>query len=198
MNRYIRHSSYMTAEDYTQGYQRRFDVIVHFFLSRGVPYDEAIECVQAAWAKGWERKEQLRDSNCVTPWIISIARNLRNASLKGHLRELAAFEELSRSEEHRHIDLDAQQILGKCDPQYRAILEAHYFEGLTVHEIAAAENISKAAVHARLTRARRNAKQNSLRIRVTTYLANQRVMTEGVGSQPDAAERFHSRAQQYT
>ena len=152
----------MTAEDYTLDYQRRFDVIVRFFLSRGVPYDDAVECVQAAWAKGWERREQLRDSTRVMPWIISIARNLRNTSLKEHLRESAAFEELSRSEEHGRIEIDAKRILERCDPQCRAILEAHYFEGLTAREIAAAENISDAAANARLTRARRNAKQNSL------------------------------------
>lgn len=152
----------MTAEDYTRGYEGRFDVIVRFFLSRGIPYDDAIECVQAAWAKGWERREQLRDSTRVMPWIISIARNLRNTSLKEHLRESAAFDQPSRSEEYHLMELDAQRILEKCDPQCRAILEAHYFEGLTAGEIAATQNISEGAAHARLTRARKNAKQNSL------------------------------------
>jgi RNA polymerase sigma factor (sigma-70 family) len=152
----------MTAEDYTRGYRGRFDLIVRFFLSRGVPYDDAVECVQAAWAKGWERREQLRDSTRVMAWIISIARNLRSTSLKEHRRESAAFKELPRSEEQGLTELDAQQILERCDPQCRAILEAHYFEGLTAREIAAAENISNAAAEARLTRARRNAKQNTL------------------------------------
>lgn len=152
----------MTAEDYTRGYTCRFDVIVRFFLSRGVPYDEAVECVQAAWAKGWERREQLRDSTRVMPWIISIARNLRNTSLKEHLRESAAFAELSRSEEHGRMEPDAQRILERCEPSFRAILEAHYVQGLTAREIAAAEHISNAAAHARLTRARRNAKQSLL------------------------------------
>lgn len=148
----------MTAEEYSSAYQRGFNLAVRFFLSRGVSYDDAVESVQAAWAKGWERREQLRDSNCITAWIISIARNLRNTTLKQHLRESAAGEPWPSSRAYDVLALDAKEILDRCDRQDRAILEAHYLQGFTVRQIAAAENISQGAANARLVRARKHAK----------------------------------------
>jgi DNA-directed RNA polymerase specialized sigma24 family protein len=148
----------MTVDEYGRAYQRGFHVAVRVFLSRGVPYDDAIEYVQAAWVKGWERREQLRDPSRVIPWIVSIGRNLCNTSARKRLLELRAAEALAHSQENGPGALEAERILEKCNPRSRAILEAHYFLGLTVPEIATAQHISLIAANGRLVRARKNAK----------------------------------------
>ena len=60
----------MTKEEYGKAYQRGFNLTVRFLVSRGLSYDAALDTAQAAWAKGWERREQLRDPNLkATPAI---------------------------------------------------------------------------------------------------------------------------------
>src|SRR3954471_4069474 len=72
----------MTTEDYGKAYQRGFNLTVRFLVSRGLSYDSALDTAQAAWAKGWERREQLRDANLVLTWTNSIALDLHLTYLR--------------------------------------------------------------------------------------------------------------------
>ena len=55
---------------------------VVFSVSRGAALEEAEEIAQAAWARGWEYREQLRDPGLVSYWVNSIARNLYRARFR--------------------------------------------------------------------------------------------------------------------
>jgi RNA polymerase sigma factor (sigma-70 family) len=55
--------------------------------------------------------------------------------------------------------IDAQKVLDGSKPLHRAVLEAHYMQGLTAVEIAEAEGVSEGAIRLRLLRARRNVKK---------------------------------------
>ena len=149
----------MTVDEYASAYQRNFPVVVGFFVSRGLSCDDAREYVQAAWAKGWERKEQLRNPRCLLPWIISIARNIYLTNLKRSLQESKICRRLMRDQFLSSTTLDSQRILAWSTPRSRTILEAYYVHGLSVLEIATAENVSQAAVNGRLARARKHAQQ---------------------------------------
>jgi RNA polymerase sigma factor (sigma-70 family) len=154
----VTQAEYMTSEEYAAAYERSFDTAVRFFLSRRVSRDDAVECVQAAWAKGWERRDQLREPSLVLPWIISIARNLRNSVLRRELRLTISPERLVGGTRHELTGIIAKELLERSRPADRTILEAYYIEGHTMEEIAQAVRISEGGVRLRILRARKRAR----------------------------------------
>ena len=149
----------MTSEEYAEAYRHGFNLAVRFWMSRGVSYDDAVESVQAAWAKGWERRNQLRQPASVLPWIISIAGNIRKTSLRHQQKEVPGNGPHASSSNSDAAFIDAWRVLDKSKPLHRAVLEAHYVHGLTALEIARAEGVSEGAIRLRLLRARRTLKK---------------------------------------
>ena len=154
----------MSSEEYAEAYRRGFNLAVRFWVSRGVSYDDAVESVQAAWAKGWERRDQLRQPASVLPWIISIAGNMRKTLLRQQQKEVLKDEPRATTNNSDAIAIDAKKVLQASKPLHRAVLEAHYMHGLTAQEIAQAEGVSEGAIRLRLMRARRNLKKKVNRV----------------------------------
>lgn len=153
----------MTSEEYAEAYRRGFNLAVRFWVSRGVSYDDAVESVQAAWAKGWERRDQLRQPASVLPWIISIAGNMQKTLLRQQQKEVLRNDPQAATNTSNAAAIDAQRVLQESKPLHRAVLEAHYMHGLTAQEIAEAEGVSEGAIRLRLLRARRNVKKKVTR-----------------------------------
>jgi DNA-directed RNA polymerase specialized sigma24 family protein len=146
----------MTQEGFGEAYQRGFNATLRFLRSRGVPQESAREVTQAAWAKGWERLEQLRDDDLLFTWVNTIALN--------------AYRRVRRQEDVLHVlpeigikpvinlaAIDMARILRICCPGDRALLEQQ-MTGLTPREIARKRGIPEGAVRIRLMRARRAAR----------------------------------------
>lgn len=146
---------YMTAEQYAAAYDQSFQIAVRFFVSRGLRYDDALETVQAGWAKGWEKRHQLREPAAVLPWIISVSKNLRYTALRHRRPILKTF--VPSTERAALALIDAKQILERSRPEERDLLRAHYLQGFTVREMAEAADIPEQVLRSRLHRARRNA-----------------------------------------
>ena len=72
----------MHGNSYAEAFQNGFGATRRFLVSRGAPIDEAEEIAQAAWARGWEYRAQLRDPGLVSYWVNSIARNLFRARFR--------------------------------------------------------------------------------------------------------------------
>src|SRR6478736_2189333 len=72
----------MQAPAYAEAFQNGFGATRRFLLSRGAALEEAEEIAQAAWVRGWEFREQLRDPGLVGFWVNSIARNLFRAKFR--------------------------------------------------------------------------------------------------------------------
>ena len=72
----------MKRTDYATAFQNGYGATRRFLLSRGAPLEDAEEIAQAAWARGWEYKDQLRDPALVGYWVNSIARNLFRARFR--------------------------------------------------------------------------------------------------------------------
>src|SRR6202158_5719138 len=72
----------MKRDDYAEAFESGYGATRRFLLSRGAPLDEAEEIAQAAWARGWEYRDQLRDPGLVGYWVNSIARNLFRARFR--------------------------------------------------------------------------------------------------------------------
>src|SRR5579859_5464644 len=148
----------MTTDEYGNAYQKGFHLTVRFLVSRGVSYDTALDTAQSAWAKGWERREQLRDPSLVLTWTNSIALNLH----RSHLRReplTQVLPDVASSTRLNVAAIDAKRILNSCRPNDRVVLQSHYIDGYKVQEIAERHGWTETAVRIRLLRARRSAEK---------------------------------------
>jgi RNA polymerase sigma factor (sigma-70 family) len=142
----------MTAEDFTEAYEAGFQRTVRCLASKGVPYESANDIAQAAWAGGWEKREQLRDSKL---WINTIALNvLRSQKRSTPPMEIFVEEMCKPKRLTMAAEIDAKNILERCKPKDRLVLQALYIEGFRVSEIATQTGWSEMAVRIRLIRAR--------------------------------------------
>ena len=146
----------MTEDDYGQAYQRGFDLTLRFLRSRGVPWEHASEVSQAAWAKGWERREQLRNQDMVVTWVNAIALNVHRRVLRNE-PTWQALPELRTMPGINLAAIDMARILRLCCPGDRALLRQQ-MNGLTPREIARMRGVPESAIRIRLLRARRAAR----------------------------------------
>ncbi len=146
----------MTTEKYGQAYQRGFDLTTRFLISRGVPRDTARDVAQAAWVKGWERLDQLRNESMVTTWVNAIAINVHRSVLRSE-RPLTALSDFDTRAEVNLAAIDVNRILKFCAPRDRVLLELQ-MQGDTAEEIARKEGVTETAIRIRLLRARRAAR----------------------------------------
>ena len=155
----------MTRDGYGQAYQHGLDRTVRFLLSRGVRRDNARECAQDAWVKGWERLSQLRDEALVVTWVNTIALNAYRSLLR---REPLNPVSPRLREKSVTIDLgsiDMARILKFCPPRDRILLE-EYLKGATSAELAQQRGVSVTAIRLKLLRARRYTRGRIERTRV--------------------------------
>jgi RNA polymerase sigma factor (sigma-70 family) len=112
---------------------------------------------QAAWARGWERVNQLRNESLILTWINAIALNCYRSSL----RKSPQLEQLPEIPSPASINLaaiDIEQILDKSTPRDRALFRK-FLQGSTTREIAEEQRVSQTAIRLRFLRARREARE---------------------------------------
>jgi RNA polymerase sigma factor (sigma-70 family) len=151
----------MTREEYGQAYQSGFRTTVHFLISRGILGEAAGEAAQAAWARGWERLEQLRNSKMVITWVNSIALNIH----RSHLRKPAfeSLQDVSISFQKDLVSIDLARVLRMCSLEERTLLQQQYLDELKISEIARRQGCSETAARIRILRARRAVHQRLCR-----------------------------------
>ncbi len=151
----------MNRETYGKAYQLGFENTVRFLLSRGASWEGATETAQAAWARGWERVQQLRDEELVVRWVNTIALNTYRGLVRKELPLESSLEYLPKRTVHvAKINLaaiDVARILKTCRPRDRVLLEQQMY-GLTPEEIAVEHGVTTTAIRIRLMRARREAR----------------------------------------
>ena len=152
------HSEYadtINSDDFGRAFQRGFYLTQSYLTSSGASTEMASECAQAAWARGWERRAQIRDPKAITQWVTSIAKNM----FRSHLRSARPTEpinpELCCLTDSREMDtVDVKTLLSKCANTDRFVLVSHYIEGYTLSEIGCQVGLSAKAVRSRLHRIR--------------------------------------------
>ena len=149
----------MTRSDYGRAYEQGFDPTVRFLVSKGVPRDSAEETAQAAWTRGWERIDQLRDEDAVRTWVNTIALNMyrRNTHID-RLKEPLMDRAVGPDPGAASIELAS--VLDSCCPSDRLLLMFQLY-GLTTSEMAHQVGTTETAVRIRLMRARRSARSAS-------------------------------------
>jgi|SRR5579871_6434047 len=143
----------MRTESYAEAFESGYRATRRFLLSRGAPIEDAEEIAQAAWARGWEYRDQLRDPNLVGYWVNSIARNLFRARFRS-----PATLPIDNVNPSYTMDLDlleVQRLLDRCPARDRALLEKS-LEGYSAEEIAQTAGITPTGIRVRLLRLRNN------------------------------------------
>ena len=147
----------MKRAEYAEAFENGYGSTRRFLLSRGAGLEEADEIAQAAWARGWEYREQLRDPSLVGYWVNSIARNLFRARFRA--MPTASLEGIDPS---YHMGLENQielkRMLERCSHRDRALLEKS-LDGYSAEEIATTEGISSTGIRVRLLRIRQGLRQ---------------------------------------
>src|SRR5271154_2191005 len=102
----------MQPDDYAEAFETGYNATRRFLLARGAPIEDAEEIAQAAWVRGWEYREQLRDPGLVGFWVNSIARNLFRARFRAPIQV-----EIEDNSAAYTLDLDAIEVgrlLDRC------------------------------------------------------------------------------------
>src|ERR1700689_4269779 len=141
----------MLPNDYADAFATGYGATRRFLLARGAPLEEAEEIAQAAWVRGWEFREQLRDPGLVGFWVNSIARNLFRARFRAPIQT-----EIEDGNAVYTLDIDAIEVgrlLDRCPQRDRELLEQS-LEGYSAEEIALSEGITSTGIRVRMLRIR--------------------------------------------
>src|SRR5258707_13503309 len=130
----------MTVEAYGQAYQRGFDRTIRLLLSRGARSECAREAAQAAWAKGWERINQLRNESVVTTWVNTIALNCYRSFLRSENQQLP-LTDLSTGSDVNLGAIDLRRFKDCCRPSDGKLFEG-YLQAYTLEEIGGSQGFS--------------------------------------------------------
>lgn len=147
----------MERTEYAVAFESGYGATRRFLLSRGAGIDEADEIAQAAWVRGWEYRQQLRDPSLVSFWVNSIARNLFRARFRtAPMTGLDGVDPSYSMGLEKEIDLN--RMLARCPGKDRALIEKS-LSGYSAEEIAETEGISSTGIRVRLLRIRQNLRQ---------------------------------------
>jgi len=150
----------MRQEDYGQAFESGYGATRRFLLAHGAPMEDAEEIAQAAWVRGWECREQLRDPRMVSFWVNSIARNLFRARFRGPLK--VPIDALNPSYTMDLATLELQRLMERCPGRDRNLLQ-QTLEGYSAEEIARGAGITPTGIRVRLLRIRQSLRQQSTR-----------------------------------
>jgi RNA polymerase sigma factor (sigma-70 family) len=143
----------MRRNQYAEAFQNGFPATKRFLLSRGAALEEAEEIAQAAWARGWEYRDQLRDPGLVGFWVNSIARNLFRAKFR--MKTTVPIDGVDAPYTMNLDEIDLRRLLERCSPRDRDLLERS-LEGYSAEEIAKNEGITSTGIRVRMLRIRQS------------------------------------------
>jgi DNA-directed RNA polymerase specialized sigma24 family protein len=141
----------MLRNEFAVAFETGYCATRRFLLARGAPLEEAEEIAQAAWARGWEFRDQLRDPGLVGYWVNSIARNLFRARFRAPVQT-----EIEDGHAMYTLDMDMIEVgrlLDRCQQRDRELLEQS-LEGYSAEEIAVTEGITPTGIRVRMLRIR--------------------------------------------
>ena len=141
----------MEQNDYGEAFESGYIATRRFLLAHGAPLEDAEEIAQAAWARGWEYRDQLRDPGMVGFWVNSIARNLYRARFRAPL--MTTIDGLNPSYNMDLQTVELHRLLDRCPRRDRRLLERN-LQGYSAEEIAREAGITSTGIRVRLLRIR--------------------------------------------
>lgn len=116
---------------------------------------DAEDIAQQALLRGFTDIGQLRDSRQFGAWIGRIAKNLCIDLIRSRKRKQNMSLRDVAGQRHSEQYAELQAALAKLPDDSRLVLMLYYFDGRSTKNIAKTLDISQGAVHARLSRARK-------------------------------------------
>lgn len=142
----------MTHQEFAVSFEKGLSATKRFLLAHGASLQEAEELAQAAWVRGWEYREQLRDAQLLGFWVNSIARNLFRAKFR-RLPDCQLPMIPHDFETGLYASLELGKVLKACSKKDRKLLLA-VLEGQSTKEIAIQNGITPTGIRVRLLRVR--------------------------------------------
>ena len=152
----------MTREDFAAAYETGYHRTMRFLRARGISREHARDVSQTAWAKGWERLDQLQNERMVLTWVNTIALNVHRRLLRSE----PSWQDLPEIGTKPGVNLaaiDLARILRICGPGDRTFLN-YQLNGLSPSEIARLRGVPESAIRVRMLRARRAARRRVERL----------------------------------
>jgi DNA-directed RNA polymerase specialized sigma24 family protein len=149
----------MDRATFGNAYRNGYSATRRFLLAGGAPVDDAEEIAQAAWVRGWEYRDQLRDPAMVGFWVNSIARNLFRARFRGP--SPMPIEATHPSYTMDMETLELARLLDRCPRRDRTLLEQN-LAGYSAEEIARDAGITSTGIRVRLLRIRNSLRQHAM------------------------------------
>jgi RNA polymerase sigma-70 factor (ECF subfamily) len=147
----------ITRTEYGVAYENGRRQTINFLRSMGLREDEAREKAQAAWAKGWERRLQLKDKKKTLSWINTIALNLYRSGIRKDSLHVPIIE-LPVPPCASNSAIDLERMLNRCRESEQEVLALRYLQGYNVRDLADRYGCTETAVRVRLLRARKSLK----------------------------------------
>lgn len=146
-----------SPEDFDELYAARAPGLVQSLYGRTGDMDRSQECVQEAFIRAWMRWSRLRDENPMA-WVRTVAWNLAVSDWRSRDREKARLTKLGRQEEVPPKPIaeivTIRQALSTLSPEQQTVIVLHYFEDMSVADIADLAAMKVGTVKSHLHRGR--------------------------------------------
>ncbi|MEQ1946648.1 MAG: RNA polymerase sigma factor [Bryobacteraceae bacterium] len=147
----------MHCEEFADAFHSGYKATCRFLISRGAAATDAEEIAQAAWVRGWEHREQLRNPSLVGFWVNSIARNLFRAKFRAPI--ITTLEPYQDPGYLMSLDgIELRQLLENCNDRDRDILQK-ILEGYSADEIGRECGLTSTGVRVRMLRLRQSLRE---------------------------------------
>ena len=144
----------MTQEERTQAVERWGDMVWRLALARTANVPDAEDVFQEVFLRFFRHEDELKSDEHRKAWLIRCTVNRANSLFSSPWRKrtlpLEVAEQVGVEDEYREV----YSAVLSLPARYRAVIHLHYFEGLSVAEIAGALKEPEGTVKAQLSRGR--------------------------------------------
>lgn len=144
----------LTQEQRTQVVERWGDMVYRLALARTASVPDAEDVFQEVFLRYFRHEEKFHNDEYRKAWLLRCTLNRCKSLLASPWRKrtvpLETAEEVGVEDDYREV----YSAVLSLPEKYRAVIHLHYFEGLSVAEIAAALNSAEGTVKSQLSRGR--------------------------------------------
>ncbi|MDQ0659141.1 sigma-70 family RNA polymerase sigma factor [Paenibacillus sp. W2I17] len=132
--------------------------------------EDVADAIQETILNAYKSVHTLREPRYFKTWLFRILINECNTMLSRRSLSTAYAEVPSEKREHSspYDEVDMREAVDRLEESKRIVVVLHYFEDLSLRQVADALNISESAVKMRLTRARQELYQKFKNFREVT------------------------------
>ena len=144
----------VTEEQRTREVQRWGDMVYRLALARTASVPDAEDVFQEVFLRYFRHEEKFQSDEHRKAWLIRCtvnrAKSLTASPWRRRTVPLETAEEIGVEDDYREV----YSAVLSLPPKYRAVIHLHYFEGLSVTEIAQMLQMPEGTVKSQLSRGR--------------------------------------------